>query len=90
MLVLAGTGKAQGVVFRFSTFFPPCHPNSKITEEWGKEVEKRTNGKVKVHHYAGGTLTPAPQTYDSVAGGVADVGNIVLGYTMGKFPFQRC
>ena len=89
MLVFAGTGKAQEVKLRFSTFFPPSHPNAKITEAWCKEVGKRTNGKVKAQHYAGGTLTPAAQTYDSVVGGVADVGNIVLGYTMGKFPLSE-
>lgn len=88
---LAGVSNAQDkkVTIRFSTFFPPSHQNAKITEEWGKEVEKRTQGRVKVRHYAGGTLTPAAQTYDSVAGGVADAGNIVLGYTMGKFPLSE-
>ena len=85
----AGIGTAQEITLRFSTFFPPSHQNAKITEEWCKEVEKRTNGKLKARHYAGGTLTPAPQTYDSVVGGVVDVGNIVLGYTMGKFPLSE-
>ena len=60
-----------------------------ITADWCKEVEKRTNGKVKVHQYAGATLTPPAQTYDSVVQGVVDVGNIVLGYTMGKFPLSE-
>lgn len=87
--IFAGTGKTQEIKLRFSTFFPPSHPNAKITEEWCKEVEKRTNGKVKAQHYAGGSLTPAAQTYDSVVGGVVDVGNIVLGYTMGKFPLSE-
>ncbi len=40
-------------------------------------------------HYPGATLTPANQTYDSVVQGVVDVGNIVLGYTMGKFPLSE-
>ncbi len=89
-LTVATTGRAQETIkLRYSTFFPPSHPNAKITEEWCKEVEKRTNGKVKVAHYAGGTLTPAAQTFDAVAGGVADIGNIVLGYTMGKFPLSE-
>ena len=90
-LMFANTGNTQDkeVKLRFSTFFPPSHANSKITEEWCKEVEKRTNGRVKISHYAGGTLTPAPQTYDSVVGGVADAGNTVLAYTMGKFPLSE-
>ena len=84
-----GSAQEKEVTLRFSTFFPPTHQNAKITEEWCKEVEKRTNGKVKARQYAGGTLTPAAQTYDSVVGGVVDVGNIVLGYTMGKFPLSE-
>lgn len=90
-LVFASSGMTQDkeIKLRYSTFFPPSHPNAKITEEWCKEVEKRTKGKVKVQHYAGGTLTPAAQTYDSVVGGVVDIGNIVLGYTMGKFPLSE-
>ncbi len=89
MFAITGNTQEKEVTLRFSTFFPPSHPNSKITEEWCKEVEKRTQGKVKARHYAGGTLTPAAQTYDSVVGGVVDVGNIVLGYTMGKFPLSE-
>jgi TRAP-type C4-dicarboxylate transport system substrate-binding protein len=76
------------VTLRFSTFFPPSHKNAIITADWCKEVEKRTNGKVKVRHYPGATLTPPAQTYDSVVQGVVDVGNVVLGYTMGKFPLS--
>jgi len=79
----------QVITLRYSNFFPATHKNSIIAEEWSKEVEKRTNGKVKVAYYCGGTLTPAAQTYDSVVKGIADVGNTVLGYTMGKFPLSE-
>jgi TRAP-type transport system periplasmic protein len=74
---------------KFSSFFPPSHELAKITAEWCKEVEKRTNGKVKVRQFAGGTLNSAPAMYDSVVQGVVDVGNHVLGYTMGKFPLSE-
>jgi len=76
-------------VLRFSNFFPQPHKNSLLMEQWCKEVEKRTNGKVKINYYAGGTLTPAPQTYDSVVKGIADIGESVLGYTRGKFPLSE-
>ena len=88
---IASTGFAQDkpISLRFSTFFPPSHKLAIVTADWCKEVEKRTNGKVKVHQYPGATLTPPAQTYDSVVQGVVDVGNIVLGYTMGKFPLSE-
>ncbi|MFH0976528.1 MAG: TRAP transporter substrate-binding protein [Spirochaetota bacterium] len=84
-----GFSEDKVVNIRFSTFFQPTHKMAIITEQWGKEVEKRTGGKVKVTQYPGGTLTPAPQTYDSVVQGVADAGNTVIGYTMGKFPLSE-
>jgi len=87
---MPSVGAQEKVVnLRFSTFFPPSHENAKITDAWCKEVEKRTNGKVRVRHYTGATLTAPAQTYDSVVQGVCDVGNIVLGYTMGKFPLTE-
>ncbi len=77
------------ISLRFSSFFPPSHELAKITDQWCKEVDKRTNGKVKIRQFAGGTLNSAPQMYDSVVQGVVDVGNHVLGYTMGKFPLTE-
>jgi TRAP-type C4-dicarboxylate transport system substrate-binding protein len=77
------------IVLRYSTFFPPGHPHTVLSEQWCKEVEKRTNGKVKVNHHPGATLTSPQQTYDSILDGVIDVGLCVLGYTMGKFPLSE-
>jgi TRAP-type transport system periplasmic protein len=82
-------GQDKPISLRFSTFFPPTHPLAVITADWCKEVEKRTNGRVKVKQFAGGTLTPAAQTYDATVQGIVDGGNVVLGYTMGKFPLTE-
>ncbi len=77
------------ISLRYSNQFAPGTPLSAIGEQWCKEVEKRTNEKVKVRYYTGSTLNAPPQTYDSVVQGVVDVGNHVLGYTMGKFPLSE-
>jgi TRAP-type C4-dicarboxylate transport system substrate-binding protein len=70
----------------YSTFFPAPHRNSVLADEWGKEIAKRTNGKVQVTMFYGGTLTAADKCYDGVVKGMSDVGFSVLSYTMGKFP----
>lgn len=87
----ATTVRAQdkSIQLRFATFFPPTHKLAVVTDEWCKEVEKRTGGRVKVRQYPGATLSPPAQTYDGVVQGIVDVGNIVLGYTMGKFPLTE-
>jgi TRAP-type transport system periplasmic protein len=74
------------VKLNYSTFFPAPHKNSVLAAEWGKEIEKRTNGKVQVTMFYGGTLTPADKCYDGVVKGISDLGFSVLSYTMGKFP----
>lgn len=88
--IAAGAMAEEKVInLRYANFFPATHKNSVIADEWSKEVEKRTKGRVKVSYYSGGTLTPAAQTFDSVSKGIADVGNTVLGYTMGRFPLSE-
>jgi TRAP-type C4-dicarboxylate transport system substrate-binding protein len=77
------------VKLRYSNFFPPVHAISKLSEEWCKEVEKRTDGRVKIIYFAGGTLTPPMQTYDSTVKGIADIGQALLAYAPGRLPLSE-
>lgn len=70
----------------YSTFFPPTNHQSKLADAWCKEVERRTNGKVRIEFYPGQTLTKAPQCYDGVVEGISDIGFSVLAYSRGRFP----
>jgi TRAP-type C4-dicarboxylate transport system substrate-binding protein len=80
------TTSAETVKLTYSNFFPPTHVQRQLAESWCKEVEKRTDGKVKVDYYAGQTLTKAKQCYDGVVEGLSDIGFSVLAYTRGRFP----
>ncbi|MCX5807486.1 MAG: TRAP transporter substrate-binding protein [Proteobacteria bacterium] len=77
------------ITIKVANWFPVGSKHDLILQEWGKDLEKRAGGKVKVNYYAAGTLVPAAQSYDAVVKGIADVGNHVLGYTMGRFPFSQ-
>ena len=77
---------AKPIKLTYSNFFPPTHIQSKLAEQWCQEVEKRTEGQVKVEYFAGQTLTKAKQCYDGVVEGLSDVGLSVLAYTRGRFP----
>nr|WP_287412445.1 TRAP transporter substrate-binding protein [Pseudodesulfovibrio sp.] len=70
----------------YSNFFPTTNHQSKLAEAWCLEVEKRTNGKVVIEYYPGGTLTKAKQCYDGVVEGMSDVGLSCLAYSRGRFP----
>ncbi|MEF2230390.1 MAG: TRAP transporter substrate-binding protein [Pseudodesulfovibrio sp.] len=84
-LVLGATASAE-TRLTYSTFFPSANLQSRLAEEWCKEVEKRTGGKVVVEYYPGQTLTKAPQCYDGVVEGISDIGFSCLAYSRGRFP----
>jgi TRAP-type transport system periplasmic protein len=73
----------------YSVFFPAPHKNAVLATEWAKEIEKRTNGRVQITVFPGGTLTPADKCYDGVVKGLSDIGFSVLAYTRGKFPLTE-
>ena len=72
----------------YSGFMPPTHLQSKLEASWCREVKKRTNGRVKITHYPGQTLTKARQNYEGVVSGMSDIGSSVLQYTRGRFPMM--
>jgi TRAP-type C4-dicarboxylate transport system substrate-binding protein len=74
------------VKLSYSVFFPPTHIQAKMAESWAEEIKKRTNGKVEITLYPGGTLTKAPQVYEGVVNGVSDIGMSCFAYTPGQFP----
>lgn len=83
----AGAGKA--IELTYSVFFPPTHKNTILAQEWAKEIEKRTDGKVKITVFPSGTLTKAEVCYDGVEKGISDIGMSCLSYTRGKFPLSE-
>src|SRR6056297_1279307 len=78
--------KIKAIELSYSIFFPPTHIQTKTAEAWAEEVEKRTDGAVKITLYPGGALTKAPQCYDGVVNGISDIGMSCFAYTPGKFP----
>lgn len=66
--------------------FPPATTFPCIQmDRWVKEVEKRTNGKVKVKTFPGGTLLEAKGMFDGVVAGGADIGCLATAYQPGRF-----
>lgn len=89
-MAMSGTpGLCQKVEMSYSIFFPATHTNTILAGEWAKEIEKRTNGKVKINMFPGATLTPADQCYDGVVKGISDIGMSVVSYVKGRFPLSE-
>jgi TRAP-type C4-dicarboxylate transport system substrate-binding protein len=89
-LLVALTGIASAEITLTYANFPPAvtFPSVQM-ERWAKEVEKRTNGKVKVKTFPGGTLLGAKNMLEGVTAGTADIGNFAMSYQPGRFPVSE-
>ncbi len=68
-------------------FFPGTHPaETEFVQGWIAAVSEATDGQVEITSYPGGTLLAAPDTYNGVVDGVADIGLSCFAYTRGRFP----
>jgi TRAP-type transport system periplasmic protein len=83
------TNAAAQVKLKFASFWPATHKVCGLNQQFCEEIKKRTNGKVEVTHYAGGTLAPAPKVFNSVLEGIADIGLSAAALTRGRFPMAE-
>ena len=86
---LPNYAQEKAITLNLSNMYPPDNRNSILMDQWCKEVDKRTGGRVKVTQFPGGTLTPPAQTYAGVIKGVADIGASFASYTKGRFPLTE-
>jgi len=85
----AAANAAESVHFTYSIFFPPTHGQCLAGMAWAQEIEKQTDGQVKITVFPGGTLTKANQCYDGVVKGISDIGMSCFAYTRGRFPVME-
>ncbi len=84
-LCLAGPVGADTITLTYANFPPaPTFPCIQM-ERWAKEVRERTNGKIEVKTFPGGTLLGPKNMFDGVVKGVADIGCLATAYQPGRF-----
>ncbi len=89
-LITPEEARSQATITLKYANFPPAATFPCVQmERWSKEVEQRTNGKVKVQTFPGGTLLPAKNIFDGVISGMADIGNLAMSYQPGRFPISE-
>lgn len=92
LLAWAGAGLAQAqapkaVELTLASGFAPTHVQAgAIPHEWSAEVEKATNGRIKIKGVYGGSLLSPTDTLEGVRGGIADLGVMVPAYWPGQLP----
>jgi TRAP-type transport system periplasmic protein len=76
---------APPIEIKWANYFPVPAMQSKICEQFIKDIEAKTQGKVKFTFFPAGTLLTAPKMYDGVVQGIADIGWSNVSYTLGRF-----
>jgi TRAP-type transport system periplasmic protein len=81
-----GAFAQKTITLKIANFFPPPSGQSKLLEEFGKDLELRSGGRIKVQYFAGGSLLSAPAMYKGIESGITDIGYSHVYYTPGRFP----
>jgi len=89
MMVFPFNAHGQEMKLRYSVIWPQMHPMTKLMVEWGQDVEKATQGRIKTTMFASNTLSPPMQAYDATAKGVVDVCGNLLAYSPGRLPLSE-
>ena len=71
---------------KIANYFPPPAKQSKIAQEFGEELERRSGGRIKVQYSAGSSLLTAPDMYKGIETGITDIGYSNIYYTPGRMP----
>lgn len=77
---------AEVVKLKYANYLPPTHKMSLLGQQFCEEVNKRSNGRVEITYYPGGTVLTPAKMFNGVVTGIADMGLSHIGYTRGRFP----
>jgi TRAP-type C4-dicarboxylate transport system substrate-binding protein len=83
---LAGPAHAQTIELKVSHFLPPNHTFHKTMLAWADELDKGSNGRLKLQLYPAGQLGGGPnRQFDSARNGVVDIAISLHGATPGRY-----
>jgi len=86
----AAPDSVQPIVLKLSHSVPPGSPQHKgVFAPWAEELEKRTNGKVKVRIFTSEQLGKASEAYDLVLRRTVDISWVVPSFVIGQFPLDE-
>ena len=91
MMLLAGWGgaRAQTVELRVSHYLPPNHTVQKVLEDWGRELERRSGGRLKLRIFPAAQLGPVQRQFDLARNGQVDMAVGLTGATPGRYPLTE-
>ena len=90
LLMLPYVSSPSGAVeLRFNSMYSPKHPiNRHAFDPWAKEVEKRTEGRVKATLFPSNALATVKEAFDATVSGVCDIAVSCPTYAPDRFPLS--
>lgn len=86
----APASAAPEYTLSLSLMFPPIHNRwHKAIKPFVEEIEKRSEGRIKIEPYFAEALCKAADSYESVKTGVADMAEFCYDMAPGQFPFHE-
>lgn len=73
---------------QFASYIGAAAAQSKASEWWAKEIERRTAGRIKVKFFYQGALLPATDILKGIGDGRADLGYVANAYHPAELPLS--
>jgi TRAP-type transport system periplasmic protein len=73
----------------YSFWGTPKESMARVAEKYIAEIKAKTNGRVDITYYTGGSLTGPTVAYDGVVKGLSSMAMVFMGYTPGRFPLTQ-
>lgn len=80
---------AQTVELKLSHYVPPNHTMHQELVRWADDMDKKSNGRLKITIYPASQMGPITRQYDLARTGVADIAYFLHGATPGRFPLTE-
>lgn len=88
-MACTGIASAQTVELKLSHYVPPNHTIHQELLRWAEDMDKKSNGRLKVSIFPAGQMGPVTRQYDLARTGVADIAWFLHGATPGRFPLTE-
>jgi len=85
----ASARAAESIKLKAANYLPVTHKMSLLSGWFCEEMKKRTNGRVDITYYPGGTLLSPVKMFEGVVTGIADMGVSHVSYTRGRMPMME-
>lgn len=87
--VAQAQAQTQTVELKVSHYVPPTHTMHLELLRWADEMDKKSNGRLKISIFPASQMGPITRQYDLARTGVADIAYFLQGATPGRFPLTE-